>query len=624
MACRNEHMEKRTINILKIKLKALTWIADITVLAVIVDGHTTTFRKTKNMKLSFILLLLSTTFSFGQQTEPNADFLYENFTKAYDELSAEKLADLYTYNAEALNLYDGGSPNSIKGQQEIKKYYTKFFQSVKENNQILSLTFKIIDRNKIGDNILDNGFYQLEIITPNKPSSFSFGKFSTVLEVQNKEWKFKTDATTNTDFIEYENAGNKTIPQRDELLYSSFYDELLGSYLTDDNQIIVIGRSQIKLYAFYEKTNEYRGLNKVNATTWTKGKSIKSNEVVQTFKFKNHKIDIYENEKLIATATKQQFYKNEKVFYNNTKGIKLGGSVFIPEKPNGKGIVLVHGSGPQDRNGYASIIRLLADIFAREGITVLTYDKQGVGESEGNSEYESFTDLANDAVSGIDFLKTRKDLNLSKIGIGGSSQAGWIIAKAIEHNEKKVDFALTIGAAGSGISVIEQNLYNTEISMKCAKIYSKTQIDNAITQQRYFFDYLLNQSNAKKLDEYSRKVSKDTLIRDWLFPTSKQIDLTNKNQWFTALEINFNPLPIWKNYNKPVLMIFGEFDDSTPANIVKSKVDNLTNMNVKTVFIEKGQHIGLETSSLCKNDFTDLSKFHKDFFAEMKLWLKSL
>ena len=576
------------------------------------------------MKILIIFFSISTIFCFGQKNEANPDFLYENFAKAYDELSAEKLVDLYTDNAEALNLYDGGNPNSIKGHQEIKKYYSDFFQHFKKNNQKISITFKIVNRRKIGDDILDNGFYQLELVTPNKPSDLSFGKFSTVLQLVDDVWKFKTDATSNTNFIEYENAVSKTIPQRDELLNSSFYDELLGSYLTDDNQIIVIGRSQIKLYAYYEKTNEFRGLNKVNATTWTKGKTIKSTEILQTFKFNNNKIEIYENEKLVITASKQEFYKNEKVTYKNTKGVKLSGTVFIPTKPNGKGIVLVHGSGPQDRNGYASIIRLLADIFVREGVIVLTYDKQGVGQSEGNSEYESFTDLADDAVSGIDFLKRRKDLILSKIGLGGSSQAGWIIAKAIEHNDKKVDFALTIGAAGSGITVVEQNLYNTEIAMNCTKIYSKTQIDNAIKQQRYFFDYLLNQSTAKNLDEYSRKVSKDTLISDWLFPTSKQIDLTNKNQWFTALEVDFNPLPIWKNYYKPVLMIFSEFDDSTPARAVKLKVDKLRNNNIKTVFIDNSQHIGLETSSLCKNDLSELTKFHKDFFTEMKIWIRTL
>jgi ketosteroid isomerase-like protein len=205
------------------------------------------------MKLVVFSLLLLFAFSstFGQNTEPIPNLLYENFVKAYDELDAEKLANLYTINAEALNLYDRSNPNSLKGKEDIKKYFAKFFQAIKDNNQKLQLTFKIIDRKKVGDNVLDNGFYRLEVLSPNKPSSFSFGKLSTVLELQDGVWKFKTDATTNTDFIEYENAGHKTIPERVELLYPQYYDELLGDYVTETNQIIVIGRSQVRLYRLF-------------------------------------------------------------------------------------------------------------------------------------------------------------------------------------------------------------------------------------------------------------------------------------------------------------------------------------------------------------------------------------
>lgn len=577
------------------------------------------------MKCFLFPFLLTATLALGQApTEPNPNALYEQFAAAYDELNADHLANLYTLEAETLNLYDRSTPNSIKGRQGIKKYYVAFFQALKNNQQQLALTFKITSRSRAGDYLLDNGFYQLEIITPNGPSSFSFGKFSTVLERQDGAWKFKTDATTNADFLEYENANATTIPQREALLYAPYFDELLGTYQTLQNQIIVIGRSQVKLYAYEEGTQEYRGLTKVDANTWTKGSAVKSSEVLQTFRFRNDSIYLYENQKLISAAHKLHLYTEEQVTYKNTQGVKLAGTVFIPAQPNGKAMVMVHGSGPQDRNGYASIIRLLADVLAREGITVLTYDKQGVGQSEGNSDFESFTDLAEDAVAGIDYLKYRKDWNLSKIGLGGSSQAGWIIAKAIEHHHEKVDFALTIGAAGSGINVIDQNLYNTEVSMKCTGQYSEAQINQCLTQQRLFFDYLLDQKNGRRLDEYTRKIEKDTLLRDWLFPVSTQIDLKNRNQWFMALEIHFNPLPVWRNYQKPVLMLFSEYDDSTPARLVKTKVDQMTQKNIRTVLLENSQHIGLETDSLCKNDFAVLKRFHKDFFKEIKTWLKGI
>lgn len=280
------------------------------------------------MRLLFFLLILLTSHCFGQQNEQNPDLIYEKFAQGYDELNAENIARLYTNNAEIINLYDKENPNSVKGQVEILKYFQNFILPYKKANKKIEITFKIVNRKKVDENILDNGFYRIGILTENKPTIYYFGKFSTILEFSDKVWKFRTDASNNTDFEEYENAISSTIPKREELLYSTFYDELLGDYVTENNQLIVIGRSQIKLFAYFENTNEYRGLSKVNATTWTVGKAILSNEVKQTFKFKGDKIEIYENEKLFATAIRKQFYKNEKVTYLNSKGIKLGGTVF--------------------------------------------------------------------------------------------------------------------------------------------------------------------------------------------------------------------------------------------------------------------------------------------------------
>ncbi len=575
------------------------------------------------MRIISLLFITLTIQCFGQQIQQNPDVLYENFTKAYDSLSSEALANLYLENAEVLNLYDGENSSSIKSKIEIEKYFKEFFERFKINNQKLKLTFKIANREKVGENVLDNGFYQLEFITPNKPSFFSFGKFSTVLELENGIWKFKTDATTNTDFIEYENSVASKIPERNEMLFPNFYDDLLGNYQTEDGQLFVISRSLYRLYAYYEETNQYRALNKIDATTWTVGKTIISDEIQQTYKFLPDKIEIYENDKLVDKATKKQLYDSKKVTYPNSNGVNIGGTLFIPKEPSGKAIILVHGSGPQDRNGYASIIRLLADIFVRDGTTVLTYDKQGIGQSEGNWASENFADLAQDAIAGIDFLKSHTELSLSKIGIGGSSQAGWIISKAIEKR-KDLDFVLTIGAAGSGISVVKQNIYNTRIRLECDGSFSKEQIDNVITQQEYFFEFLNNPKQANKLDEFTKRIEKDSKIREWLFPTSNQVDLKNRNQWFTALEVNFNPLPVWEKYDNPVLMIFSEFDDSTPASVVKSNVDNLNKKNIKTIILPNTQHIGLVNDSVCVGNIGGLSKFHKDFFKEMKIWIKSL
>jgi putative intracellular protease/amidase/alpha/beta superfamily hydrolase len=393
-----------------------------------------------------------------------------------------------------------------------------------------------------------------------------------------------------------------------------YFDPFMGDYVTPDNDIIVIGRSKPKLYAFSEKTSELRGLNKVNDNTWTAGKTIVSTDVVQTYKFKPGKIEIYENEKLITTAVKKEFYTNEKVKYNSANGVRLGGTLFLPKSPNGKAVVLVHGAGPEDRNGYASNLRILADQIARTGVTVLTYDKQGIGKSEGRG-YETigYDELALDALAGIDYLRSRKDLALKKVGLAGIWQGGKVNAKAIDHGGDRIDFVVNLTASPNKDKQTDQD--GTRANMECKGIYSEKQIADVLRQRKLFFDFIENPSLAKDLDELTKSLEKDTLIKPYL---------KNRNQWYTTLELNYDPLPTWKSFNKPVYMQFNEFEDYPLAYEEKKVVDNLKKKNIKTVIIPNAQHGGFETTDKCNDNFYILTKYNKDYFAKMKEWLAAL
>jgi pimeloyl-ACP methyl ester carboxylesterase len=423
--------------------------------------------------------------------------------------------------------------------------------------------------------------------------------------------------TTNN----FENPISNTTEIHEQTDTTEIYNKWLGDYVTRDNQLIAITRSQRRLYAYFENSQVFRGLNKINDTTFSSGKTVVSQDTEAIFQFSNNRLIIQEKNKTTIYAFKKDLYLTKNVSFFNKNQVKLSGTLFLPNKPNGKAVVLVHGSGEQDRNGYASIIRLLADVFARQGIVVLTYDKQGIGNSEGNWASMSFKDLADDALSGITFLKKRHDIDVQKIGLAGSSQAGWVIAKALEKSQKEVDFALLIGAAGSGISVIDQNLYNTEMQMTCLGSFSKQQIDQALLQQWYFLKYVSTSKYGAEYDKITAKISQDTLIRDWLFPLTKDIDLKNRSQWFTALELAFDPLPIWGNFDRPSLMLFSEFDDATPTEKVIVNINALKNSKIKTVVIPKAQHIGLETDNICKAEIVNLKNFNPLFLKELINWL---
>ncbi|MFM9909118.1 MAG: serine aminopeptidase domain-containing protein [Chitinophagaceae bacterium] len=570
--------------------------------------------------LQFVLL------SCFAQNDSTINLLYEKYSKAYENMDVAGLSQLFTEDATAINLYQHETPNSIKGNINIGNYYKQFFQRNSSANNKLRLLFKIAERKHNGNAIYDNGFYALEISNNENPKQSYFGKFSTVIHVVNSECKFFIDATSTAGFTEFENTDALIIPATDYYLYPDFYDKLLGTYITIDKKLLTIGRSQGRLYAYYPGTGLYRGLKKINATTWTAGEKIISDSAVATYRFiessDGYKVEVSQQGKQPITAIRSDYYTTKKGFYKNSSGIKLGSTIFFPKKPNGKAIVLVHGSNAQDRNGYASIIRILADVLARNGTTVLTYDKQGVGSSSGNWEGESFEQLAEDALAGINYLKSNKQFKFSKIGLGGSSQAGWIIAKAVEKNPA-IDFVLTIGAAGSGVSVIEQNLYNTRVLMECQN-FNSAQIATALKQQNLFYAFLQHASDGKELDNFTKEISKDSLVSDWLYPVTTGIDFKNKNQWYTALEIGYDPLAAWKQYNKPALMLFSEFDDSTPTTVVIKNLEALNKKNINIKLLPKSQHIGLLTNGVCNAEIANLDKFHPNFFQVMINWINAL
>ena len=96
-------------------------------------------------------------------------------------------------------------------------------------------------------------------------------------------------------------------------------------------------------------------------------------------------------------------------------------------------VVFGHGSGQLDKTSC----RFLAGGFQQRGFATLCFDKRGVGQSGG--EYVNvgtadservFAELAGDIAAGVRFLRRHPQIDGSRIGLAGASQAGWIVPLA--------------------------------------------------------------------------------------------------------------------------------------------------------------------------------------------------
>ncbi len=124
--------------------------------------------------------------------------------------------------------------------------------------------------------------------------------------------------------------------------------------------------------------------------------------------------------------------------------VKLAGSLLLPrsEVPV-PAVVFVHGAGRQTRESY----RELGEYFASQGIAALIYDKRGTGQSGGTYEsYEPYENLVNDALSAVAFLKQRREIDKSQIGMWGLSQGAYISAAAASRSED-IQFVIGVGAS---------------------------------------------------------------------------------------------------------------------------------------------------------------------------------
>lgn len=112
-------------------------------------------------------------------------------------------------------------------------------------------------------------------------------------------------------------------------------------------------------------------------------------------------------------------------------------------------VVMVTGSGPQNRDEEYfdhKPFAVIADFLARNGIASLRYDDRGTGKSTGDFLTSTTFTFKDDALSGIEFLRSIDCIG--RVGILGHSEGGTIAFMA--GAEDKADFIVSL--AGMAIS----------------------------------------------------------------------------------------------------------------------------------------------------------------------------
>jgi len=261
-------------------------------------------------------------------------------------------------------------------------------------------------------------------------------------------------------------------------------------------------------------------------------------------------------------------YNSEDVKYENKKvGITLAGTFTYPKRGGPfTTVLLITGSGAQNRNeellGHKPFL-VLSDYLTRRGIAVLRVDDRGVGKSTGDFASATSKDFAGDALAGVEYLKTRKEVNKKEIGLIGHSEGG-VIAPMVAVKSKNIAFIVLM--AGTGLPGDQIFLKQGELIAR-AEGLPENYIRNETKFESKLYDIIKNQPDSIKahneilnefrkyynsLSQEERKKIGDTSV------VLKKLSLVEK-PWLKYF-FKYDPAPVLEKVKCPVLAINGSKD----------------------------------------------------------------
>ena len=267
------------------------------------------------------------------------------------------------------------------------------------------------------------------------------------------------------------------------------------------------------------------------------------------------------------------------------------------------GVVYVPGSGGIGRDNVWPF--LMANHLAMNGIAVLLPDKRGTGKSGGDWKIADFWELATDTLAGVRLMQSQKGVNPKRVGLVGLSQGGWIAPLAAARSR---DVAYVVAISGPGVQVKEQMLHETVQDLKRAHAL-EAGIQEVVDLFKLLERHLRGEVPWQEYETAlkAKKVgSKSILFKD--FPSTP-------DDWHLGFYQRigpFDPIPYWQRLDVPILILYGE-QDETHLVPVRASVARLrdalapkdpTRWTIK-VFPDTGHGLGDPKINGLRKDFLD-------------------
>lgn len=253
-------------------------------------------------------------------------------------------------------------------------------------------------------------------------------------------------------------------------------------------------------------------------------------------------------------------------------GAVLSATLTLPLSSQSKkipAVIMVTGSGPQNRDEeYCEHkpFAVIAHRLALNGIASLRYDDRGTGKSTGNFLSSTTYTFKNDAISGLDFLRSLPCIG--KVGVIGHSEGGTIAFMV--GAEDKADFIVSL--AGMAVSGKETLLRQNSHSLDKTDLSSADKT-NSLKLIELVFDTIASQvqrGGATLIDIDMLADDNNIRVPEQIIQSLKMTQST-RSPWFDAFLL-LNPREYLYKVKCPVLAINGGKDKQVyPDNLTVIK-----------------------------------------------------
>ncbi|HSK11007.1 MAG TPA: alpha/beta hydrolase [Vicinamibacterales bacterium] len=313
--------------------------------------------------------------------------------------------------------------------------------------------------------------------------------------------------------------------------------------------------------------------------------------------------------------------------------VSLAGTLTLP--PGGgphPAVVLLTGSGAQDRDEDVfgmKVFGLLSDHLTRAGVAVLRSDDRGVGGSTGTLSQSTSSDLADDALAQVRFLKGRKDIDGTRIGLIGHSEGG-LVAPMAATRSGDVAFVVLLSAptvTGERILLAQNALVARASGMPEEHIRKNEALQRkmfAAVRSGEGWDAVvaeveaLTRESLERLPEAQRKPLGD--VGGFARKNAEQQVAAVKNPWFRFF-LDYDPAPALAKLGIPVLAVFAERDTQVPAalnrEVMEQAFEKGGHRDHTITVVPKANHLYQEATTGGPAEYPMLKKEFVPGFAEM-------